>query len=170
MTTTHLDTQDPRYREKAGEILRRHNSGEAEANITSAVRDFLTLTRLADAREIVEENPPADGSRHAVDLAALDTFIEFKRRIGTTGGLAPNPDYIDQLGGYLKESQDAGKGVRKGILTDGKHWLLRWPGAGEVRTHSPYGFTLENADGWLPLYEWLRDQALESQGTDTSRS
>ena len=80
MTTTHLDTQDPRYREAAGEILRRHNSGEAEANITSAVRDFLTLTRLADDREIVEENPPADGSRRAVDLTTLDTFIEFKRR------------------------------------------------------------------------------------------
>ena len=160
MTTTHLDTQDPRYREAAGEILRRHNSGEAEANITSAVRDFLTLTRLADAREIVEENPPADGSRRAVDLTALDTFIEFKRRVGTTGGLTPNPDYIEQLDGYLRESQDAGKGVRKGILTDGKHWLLRWPGAGEVRTHSPYAFTLHDSDGWLPLYEWLRDQAL----------
>ena len=114
-------------------------------------------------REIVEENPPADGSRRAVDLTALDTFIEFKRRIGTTGGLTPNPDYIEQLDGYLRESQDAGKGVRKGILTDGKHWLLRWPGAGEVKTHRPYGFTLENADGWLPLYEWLRDQALETR-------
>ena len=133
---------------------------EAEANITSAVRDFLTLTRLADDREIVEENPPADGSRRAVDLTALDTFIEFKRRVGTTGGLTPNPDYIEQLDGYLRESQDAGKGVRKGILTDGKHWLLRWPGAGEVRTHSPYAFTLHDSDGWLPLYEWLRDQAL----------
>ena len=50
-----------------------------------------------------------------------------------------------------------------GVLTDGKHWLLRWPGAGEVRTTYPYAFTLENADGWLPLYEWLRDKALESQ-------
>ena len=163
MTTTHLDTQDPRYREAAGEILRRHNSGEAEANITTAVRSFLTLTRLVDNREIVEENPPADGSRRAVDLTALDTFIEFKRRIGTTGGLTPNPDYIEQLDGYLRESQDAGKGVRKGILTDGKHWLLRWPGAGEVKTHSPYAFTLENADGWIPLHEWLRDQALETK-------
>ena len=163
MTTTHLDTQDPRYREAAGEILHRHNSGEAEANITTAVRSFLTLTRLVDNREIVEENPPADGSRRAVDLTALDTFIEFKRRIGTTGGLTPNPDYIEQLDGYLRESQDAGKGVRKGILTDGKHWLLRWPGAGEVKTYSPYAFTLENADGWLPLYEWLRDQALETK-------
>ena len=129
-------------------MLRRHNSGEAEANITRAVRSFLTLTRLAGAREIVRE--PARGrSRCAVDLTALDTFIEFKRRIGTTGGLTPNPDYINQLDGYLKESQDPGRGVRKGILTDGKHWLLRWPGAGDVKTHSPYAFTLQAADGWL---------------------
>ena len=35
---------------------------------------------------MVEENPPSDGSRRAVDLNALDTFIEFKRRIGTTPG------------------------------------------------------------------------------------
>ena len=50
-----------------------------------------------------------------------------------------------------------------GVLTDGKHWLLRWPGAGEVKTTYPYAFTLENPDGWLPLYEWLRDKALESR-------
>ena len=50
-----------------------------------------------------------------------------------------------------------------GVLTDGKHWLLRWPGAGAVNTTYPYAFTLESRDGWLPLYEWLRDKALESR-------
>ena len=77
-----IDYNDPRYSQAAAEILRRHDSGEPEANITSAVRDFLILTGLAR----VEENPPAQGSRRAVDLAALDTFIEFKRRIGTSEG------------------------------------------------------------------------------------
>ena len=47
-----------------------------------------------------------------------------------------------------------------GILTDGKHWLLRWQGLGEVKTTPPYGFVLESADKWILLYEWLRDQAL----------
>ena len=160
--TTHLDTNDPRYADTATAILRRHDNFEAEANITTAVRDFLILTHLANGDEIVEENPPSDASRRAVDLTALDTFIEFKRRIGTAGGFNPDPAHVQQLDDYLELSKAAGKGVRTGILTDGKYWLLRWPEAGAVRTAAPYGFTLESGNQWLPLYEWLRDSALLS--------
>ena len=158
--STHLDVSDRRYAESAAAILRRHDNFEAEANITTAVRDFLILTGLAESDEIIEENPPSDGSRRAVDLTALDTFIEFKRRIGTTGGFNPDPAHVEQLDEYLELSRSAGKGVRTGILTDGRYWLLRWPNAGPVNTAVPYGFTLESPDGWLPLYEWLRDSAL----------
>ena len=158
----HLDYDDPKYAESVGEILRRHDNGEPEANITSAVRDFLTLTGLVKSDEINEENPPSDTSRRAVDLTALDTFVEMKRRIGTTGGLDPNPDYVEQLDDYLAASVESGRGVRTGVLTDGKHWLLRWPGAGAVKTVRPYAFTLQDAQGWLPLFEWLRDEALVS--------
>ena len=35
-----IDYNDPRYAQAAAEILRRHDGGEPEANITSAVRDF----------------------------------------------------------------------------------------------------------------------------------
>lgn len=160
--TTHLNINDSRYPDSAGEILRRHENGEPEANITSAVRDFLILTGLAQSNQIIEENPPSGGSRRAVDLTALDTFIEFKRRIGTAGGFNPDPANVAQLDEYLELSQADGKGVRTGILTDGKYWLLRWPGAGEVKTARPYGFVLESREGWLPLYEWLRDRALTS--------
>ena len=163
--TTHLDISDPRYADAAAAILHRHDNGEPEANITTAVRDFLILTRLAQTDEIIEENPPADSpgaSRRAVDLTALDTFIEFKRRIGTAAGFNPDPAHVQQLDDYLELSKAAGKGVRTGILTDGKYWLLRWPEAGPVRTTPPYGFILESADRWLPLYEWLRDRALLS--------
>ena len=159
----HLDIGDARYARAAERILRLHDNFEAEANITSAVRDFLMLTGLAKADEMVEENPPSDTSRRAVDLTALDTFIEVKRRIGTAAGFEPNPEYVLQLDDYLAESERAGRGVRMGILTDGRRWLLRWPGAGEARTVYPYAFTLESADGWLPLFEWLRDRALESR-------
>ena len=155
-----MDVSDRRYVESAAAILRRHDNFEAEANITTAVRDFLILTGLAESDEIIEENPPSDGSRRAVDLTALDTFIEFKRRIGTTGGFNPDPAHVEQLDEYLELSRSAGKGVRTGILTDGRYWLLRWPNAGPVNTAVPYGFTLESPDGWLPLYEWLRDSAL----------
>ena len=156
----HLDYDDPRYPLAAAAILDRHNNGENETNVTSAIRDFLTDTGLAQRRQIVEENPPSQGSRRAVDLTALDTFIEVKRRLGTLSGFNPNSDYVQQLDDYLAESQQSGRRVRMGVLTDGKYWLLRWPGAGPVRTAPPYGFVLEEAKDWLPLYEWLRDKAL----------
>ena len=158
-----IDYNDARYAQAAAEILRRHENGEPEANITSAVRDFLILTGLVKADDIVEENPPAQGSRRAVDLAALDTFIEFKRRIGTAGGFNPNPEYVQQLDDYLEQSGEQGR-MRMGILTDGKRWLLRWPNAGPVRPALPHAFTLEDADRWITLFEWLRDHALSAEG------
>ncbi len=159
---SHLDLNDPRYRDAALAILRRHDNNEVEANIASAVRDFFILTGLANADEIVEENPPTNESRRAVDLTALDTFVEFKRRIGTAGGFNPDPANVAQIDEYLELSKSAGKGVRTGILTDGKYWLLRWPDAGPVRTERPYGFILDDPDQWVPLFEWLRDTALLS--------
>ena len=157
-----IDPNDPICAEAAAEILRRHNRAEAEANITTAVRNFLTATGLVADEEIVEENPPAEGSRRAVDLTALDTFIEFKRRIGTAGGFNPDPENVRQLDDYLAQSQEQGR-VRMGILTDGKYWLLRWPNAGPVKVVPPYAFTLENPDRWITLYEWLRDHALSAE-------
>ena len=121
---TQLDLHDPRYQAAAAEILRRHDNLELEANITSAVRDFLILTGLAKSEEIVEEAPPAQGSGRAVDLTALNTFIEFKRRIGSTASFEPNPQHVRQLDDYLVQSEAAGRGVRIGVLTDGKHWLV----------------------------------------------
>lgn len=41
MTEQHLDYNDPACREAAEALLRRHDLEEPEANITSAVRDFL---------------------------------------------------------------------------------------------------------------------------------
>ncbi len=157
----HLDTGDPKYEMAAAQILRRHDNFEAEANITSAVRDFLILTGLAQDEQINEENPPSDTSRRAVDLTALDTFIEFKRRVGTVHGGEPDPENVEQLDDYLDQSARQGR-VRMGVLTDGRRWLLRWPGAGEVKLTRPYAFTLDSADRWFLLYEWLRDEALVS--------
>ena len=152
-----IDYNDAQYPALAEAILQRHEIGAAEANITSAVRDFLIATRLVAAEEIVEEAHPGDASRKAVDLTALDTYIEFKRR---TGFPQPEREWIEQLDGYLEASQEAGRGVRMGVLTDGRHWFLRWPGAGPARTEPPYAFVLDDAEGWIALYEWLRDRAL----------
>ena len=73
-----IDYNDAQYPALAEAILQRHEIGAAEANITSAVRDFLIATRLVAAEEIVEEAHPGDASRKAVDLTALDTYIEFQ--------------------------------------------------------------------------------------------
>ena len=39
--------------------------------------------------------------------------------------MPPNPDDVDQLGGYIESLLKAGSGVRNGILTDGVHYFLR---------------------------------------------
>ena len=48
----HIDPNDPNCKNAAAEILRRHDKSEAEANITTAVRDFLTVTGLVKDEEI----------------------------------------------------------------------------------------------------------------------
>ena len=126
--TTQIDIDDPKYREAARQMLGRHDNFAAEANITSAVRDFLITTGLAASEEIVEENPPSEGSRRAVDLTALDTFIEVKRRISAAASGQPYPQYVRQLDDYLAQSAKDRR-ERMGVLTDGKHWMLRWPDA-----------------------------------------
>ena len=111
----------------ADELLTRHTLLQPEANITSQIREFLVRTGLVESGDIREEVAPAEGSGNSVDLAALDTLIEVKRRIGD--GIVPDGRHVGQLDGYLKAAIDASKGVRIGILTDGKHWVLRWPNA-----------------------------------------
>ena len=157
-----LNIDDPKFPLLAASLLERHRRNDPEANITSAIRDFLADTGLASRDEIVEENPPSDGSRLAVDLTALDTFIEVKRRIGTATAGQASDENVEQLDEYLEQSAKSGRGVRMGVLTDGKYWLLRWPGAGKASTARPYFFTLNDSQGWLPLYEWLRDTGLVS--------
>ena len=146
---------DPECREIAAELLRRHGELQEEANITSAIRDFLLRTGLVESSDIREEISPAEGSSNSVDLAALDTLIEVKRRIGN--GIVPDGAHVGQLDRYLTAAMEASKGVRIGVLTDGKYWVLRWPNAVMINTSPPYAFTLTDADRWYALYEWLRE-------------
>ena len=107
MTVPEPGYDDPGINSAAVELLRRHEAQEPEANITSAIRDFLTATGLTKPEELVKENPPVDSSRQAVDLTALDTFLELKQHIGTHGN--PHPDHVAQLDGYLKQSDHAAR-------------------------------------------------------------
>ena len=148
---------DAHCREIAAELFRRHGELQTEANITSGIREFLVQTGLVESSEIREEVSPAEGSSNSVDLTALDTLIEVKRRIGN--GIVPDGSHVGQLDGYLEAAMEASKGV----LTDGKYWVLRWPNAVMVNTSPPYAFTLTDADSWYVLYEWLRDNAVAAR-------
>ena len=162
MTTQANNLDEARCREAAAEMLRRHANHEHEANITSAVRNFLTTTELVESGMIAEETRPAPRSRNSVDLAALNAYVESKSRIGLPAGIAPSPDNVAQIDDYLEQAHAARGVTLMGVLTDGKRWLLRWRGMGPVRTAPPYSFILESADRWVALYEWLRDQVLSS--------
>ena len=154
--------------EYAQPILDRHESAASEADIRSAVRDFLIQTGLAPESEIQQEEAPAPGESGRVDLRTRDVIIEFKRSIGN--GIEPNAEYVDQLDGYLIAALDGGQPQRFGILTDGKHWILRWPRMGKASTSAPHAFTLANAELGTRLYDWLRrqSQALEERGVSPS--
>ena len=153
------------YGDRAQAILDRHDSpGASEAEIRAAVRDFLIATKLATADSIQMEQSPGEGSSGRVDLRTRDVIFEFKVRIGDR--INPSEQNVKQLDDYLKAAIEGGRQQRFGILTDGKYWILRWPGMGTVGTRAPNAFTLIDADYGLNLYEWLRDQsqALEARG------
>ena len=158
-TDAPLSPDDSAPHAAAANILRRHETGGNEDNIRDAIRDFLATTGLARKEDMDVEVSPATDSGRAVDLTALDTFVECKRRLRAGGGLPPHDNYVEQIDNYLAESLRDGRN-RMGILTDGKHWVLRWPGMGEVKTTQPYAFTLESAEKWFLLYEWLKNHAL----------
>ena len=146
-------------------ILDRHlQAGVKEAEIGVAVRDFLIQTGLVSAGEEGMEQPPAPGASGRVDLRTRDVIIEFKVRIGNQ--ISPQSEFVEQLDDYLQAARESGEPQRFGILTDGKYWILRYPGMGAVSTQAPNAFTLSSAEHGLLLYEWLRDrsQALEERG------
>ena len=87
----HLDVNDERYPDAAERILGRHDRNEAEANITSAIRDFLVDTNLAKRDDIKEEKAPALGARTAVDLTALDTLRRDQAQDWDDSGLRRRP-------------------------------------------------------------------------------
>ncbi len=166
MPPTNLAANDlAYYGDRAQAILDRHDApGASEAEIRAAVRDFLIETKLATADSIQMEQSPGDGSSGRVDLRTRDVIFEFKVRIGNR--IQPEAKHVQQLDDYLSAALVGGQQQRFGILTDGKYWILRWPGMGSVNTQPPNAFTLASADHGLLLYEWLRDQAQALEAPD----
>ena len=130
MPQTNLAANDlAYYGDRAQAILDRHDApGASEAEIRAAVRDFLIETKLATAASVQMEQSPGEGSSGRVDLRTRDVIFEFKVRIGDR--INPTEQNVRQLDDYLKAAIDGGRPQRFGILTDGKYWILRWPGMG----------------------------------------
>ena len=153
----HLDLSDPQLREAGAEILARYNRDEHEHNTGVAIRDFITATGLAQSGDIQME--AASGNEGRVDLS-IDNhrlYIEVKTRVGTaSGGAEPNPKNLEQIDGYLASSADP---ATIGVLTDGKHWLIRTCGdEPDTVRGPPFRHTFDTAEEWLALFEWLRDE------------
>ena len=152
-----IDPDSPQLRESAQLMLRRHEEVASEADVRSAIANFLVMSGLAARDEIRME-------QDRIDLQTADFVIEVKRRIGN--GINPAQRWVDQIDGYLRERMQAGERERLGVLTDGRYWILRQSGIEEVRTAAPYGFEISDADVAYRLYEWLRNesQAFEASG------
>ena len=145
-----VDPDSPGLRESARLMLQRHEEVASEADVRSAIANFLVASGLAPRDEIRME-------KNRIDLQTGDFVIEVKKRIGT--GINPDPKWVDQLDRYLRERARAGERERLGVLTDGRYWILRQSGIEEVRTTSPYGFEISDADVAYRLYEWLRNES-----------
>lgn len=145
-----VDPDSPQLRESARLMLQRHEEVAPEADVRSAIANFLVTAGLAARDDIRLE-------KDRIDLQTGDFVIEVKKRIGN--GINPNPKSVEQLDGYLRERVKAGESERLGVLTDGRYWILRQSGIEEVRTASPYGFEISDADVAYRLYEWLRNES-----------
>ena len=109
--------------EAFGLVVERQKSSASENDIRNALQRFMETAGVATASEMTTERPPGVGNPGRMDLYVHNTCIEFKTNI-LRGG-APDPEYVAQLDGYLKNLLKAGSGVRNGILTDGVHYFLR---------------------------------------------
>ncbi|MDE2935685.1 MAG: N-6 DNA methylase [Chloroflexota bacterium] len=148
-----MDREDPGITAIAQELLDRHREFQAEQNIASLIRQFLVETGLFNSSEIREQVPIKP---LRADLVTPTHIFEFKWRIGSFG--KPDERWVLQLDTYLKNCPEVAPRVRWGILTDGRHWLKRWPGQLMAPPETGDIFELKRAEEWSLLYEWLFEQ------------
>ena len=117
-----MTTASDKEREAFGLVVERHKGGATENDIRYAFQRFMETAGLATAADMSTEGPPGIGNPGRMDLYVHNTCIEFKTEILQHG--VPNPEYVDQLRGYLNNLLKAGNGTRNGILTDGIHFFV----------------------------------------------
>ena len=151
-----LSPDPQRAQEAAQRMLDRYEANVHEDNIRDDICTFLVEAGLAAHDDLVRE-------ANRIDIQSENLVIEVKRRIGRTRTIEPDSENVAQLDRYLEQARRDGKPERLGILTDGRHWVLRLPGIEEVQTVPPYAFTLAHAASWGRLRAWLHaeSQAIE---------
>ena len=133
-----LSPDPQRAQEAAQRMLDRYEANVHEDNIRDDICTFLVEAGLAAHDDLVRE-------ANRIDIQSENLVIEVKRRIGRTRTIEPDSENVAQLDRYLEQARRDGKPERLGILTDGRHWVLRLPGIEEVQTVPPYAFTLAHA-------------------------
>ena len=123
----------------------------SESDIRRKIGNLLVAARLVTEEDLVLE-------ANRTDLATPRLIMEVKRRIGR--GIEPNPKHLGQLDGYLKSAGERDEPMRLGVLSDGKHWVLRLPSenGASVRTQKPYSFTLKSAESAGDWMVWLEER------------
>ena len=117
-------------------VIERQKSGASENDIRFAFQRFMEIAGVAGADKMTTEAPPGVGNSGRMDLYVHNTCIEFKPNILRAG--VPDPGFVTQLDGYIRNLLKAGAGVRNGILTDGVNYFLRRLGDEELPL-LPYG-------------------------------
>ena len=148
-----LDPADPEITEIVADLLERQKSGATEQNIASLIRSFLVQSRLVRSEDISEQIQIGPGQ---VDLLTPSHIFEFKATVGS--GHSVYASQIEQLDRYLGDAKDEMPGVRYGVLTDGRTWVLRRP---NERAAEPAGAdvqVLADSKNWIALFEWLQEQ------------
>lgn len=149
-------------------LLSKHDNAAAggnESEITHHIPAFLSAGGLlsADAlREMRIDNRIFAEDSGRPDLVIDDLIIEVKQRVGA--GPHPDDKHIEQIDRYLQIGQDTGLPRRVGLLTDGKHWVIRL--VSDTGTAGPYrAFELDTPEQAGDLIYWLSQatQALPSQ-------
>ena len=159
----HINPNDPNCKNAAAEILRRHDNGEPEANITSAVRDFLTVTGLVKSEHIVEENPPAEGSRRKpwTSPPSIRSSSSSARSAPPAASTpTPRTSTNSTITWPSRKSTAACAWASSPTASTG---CCDGPTPDRQRRSPPYAYTLEDPEHWITLYEWLRDNALSAE-------
>ena len=79
-----------------------NHDGRASTRSTAPTGTAARPAKRTTPEEVSEEVHPGDSGSRAVDLSALDTYVEFKRR---TGFPQPEREWVEQLDRFRRQGE-----------------------------------------------------------------